>query len=59
MNDLEFIQKQMSFVSLEVNRQQKTSQRMGGRISSLITSQGKNLLCRGMDNTSLYNKHTF
>lgn len=41
MNDLELIQKQMSFASLEVNRQRKTSQRMGGRISSLITSQGK------------------
>lgn len=32
---------------------------MGGTISSLITSQGENLLCRGMDNTSLDNKHTF
>lgn len=32
---------------------------MGSRISSLTTSQGKNLFCRGMDNTSWYNKHTF
>ena len=58
MNDLEFIQKQMPFASLELNRQQ-TSQRMGNRISSLITSQGENLLCRRTDNISMYNKHIF
>lgn len=55
MNDLEFIQKQMPFASLELNRRQ-TSQRMGNRISSLITRQGKNLLCGGTDNISVYKK---
>lgn len=59
MNDLDFIQKQMYFATRELKgHQQQTSQWMGSQTSCLITSQGKELLYRITDNTSLHKKHT-